>query len=62
MRDVEHGYFLGERSALVEIWLSGLTRDIYTGIITHELISVEAMTECHCSMNAPDISVGLDEV
>lgn len=46
---------LGGRSAFVEIWLLGLTCAIYTGIIMHALIFVEAMTECHCSVNAPDI-------
>lgn len=52
----------GGGSAFSEMWLFGLTRDIYTGVITCALIFVEVATERHRSMNAPDTSVGLDKV
>lgn len=50
----------GGKDLLVEIWLSVLTCGIYIGIIIQALLLVGAVTE-HCSVNAPDMSVGLDK-
>lgn len=65
MRDVKCRYCVlavGEGSASVRIWLFVLTHDIYAGIIKCALIFGEAVTECYCSVNAPDTSFGLNKV
>lgn len=50
----------GGKALLVEIWLFVLTCDIYIGIRIQALLLVGAVTE-HCSVNAPDTSIGLDK-
>lgn len=51
----------GGKALLVEIWLFVLTCDIYIGIRMQALLLLGAVTE-HCSVKAPDTSVGLDKV